>query len=264
MVVSKQMRIVVVLSFVLMIVVNVLANALPLNGLNTGQVSDLFPNLFTPAGYTFAIWGLIYLLLLLHVLYVCGAFHARSSSLKTVSAVRIERYFTISSLANSLWIVTWHYLLIPLSMVLIVVMLVSLARINGLLREAKLNTREKLFVRLPFSVYFGWITVATIANACVLLVSLGFAEVPYADLWTVAVLIVGLAIASTVALRNLDAAYALVVGWAYGGILVQHLSPAGQAGHYMDIIVTLLIGIAVLLAIVIVICTRPYREARRA
>lgn len=264
MAVSRGMKIAVVLSFVLMIAANALANILPLNGLNTGQVSDLFPNLFTPAGYTFAIWSLIYLLLFLHVLYVCGAFPGRCSSLEKERAVRLERYFIVSSLANAAWIFAWHYLIIPLSMVLIVVMLVCLANIAGLLRHKHLTLQEKILVKLPFSVYFGWITVATIANACVLLVSFGFGHVPYADIWTIAVLVVGLGIASATALKNLDPAYALVVIWAYVGILTQQLSPLGQAGHYAGIIATLVACIAMLAAVCIVIFTRLHRGARKA
>lgn len=264
MAVSRRMKIAVVLSFILMIALNALANILPLNGLNTGQVSDLFPNLFTPAGYTFAIWSLIYLLLFLHVLYVCGVFPAKRSSLNEDCALRIERYFIVSSLANAAWIISWHYLIIPLSMILIVVMLVCLAKISGLLRREKLTPQEKILVKLPFSVYFGWITVATIANACVLLVSFGFAQVPYADIWTIAVLIVGVGIASATALKNLDPAYALVVIWAYAGILTQQLSPLGQAGQYAGIIATLIVCIAILAAACIVIFARLHRGARKA
>lgn len=263
MAVSKRMKVAVVLSFFLMIAANALANALPLNGLNTGQVSDLFPNLFTPAGYTFAIWSLIYLLLFLHVLYVCGAFPVKYSSLKEDRAMPLERYFVISSLANAAWIISWHYLMIPLSMALIVVMLVCLAKISGLLRTTELGTQERILVKLPFSVYFGWITVATIANACVMLVAFGFADVPYADIWTIAVLIVGLGIASATALKNFDVAYVLVVVWAYAGILVQQLSPLGHAGEYPNIIATLVICLVLLAAVAIVIFTRLHRGARK-
>lgn len=258
------MKVAIVLSFVLMVTVNGLANILNFNGMNTGQVSDLYDNLFTPAGYTFIIWSLIYVLLLLHVLYAVGLFGFRRSAIYADTARSIEGAFIVSSLANAAWIFAWHYLITPLSMLLIVVMLVCLVKINGHLRGMKLGMRDKMFVRLPFSIYFGWITVATIANACVLLVSFGFTGAPYADIWTVGVLVVGLAIASAATVRNADVAYALVVVWAYIGILVRHLSPTGYGGQYVDVVVTLLVSIVVLVAIVIAVCVRKRRSNEKA
>lgn len=257
---STRMKVVIVFSFVLMVAVNGLANVFYFNGMNTGQVSDLYENLFTPAGYTFAIWSLIYLLLLLHVLYAAGLFRSPESVLDTETAQSIERAFIVSSLANAAWIFAWHYLITPLSMFLIVVMLVCLGKINGYLWGMRLNTRDKLLVRLPFSVYFGWITVATIANACAMLVSFGFTGAPYADIWTVVVLFGGLAIASVVTVKNADVAYALTVAWAYIGILVKHLSPMGYGGRYVDVVGTLLVCIVVLAAVVIAVCMKKRRN----
>lgn len=260
--VNVRTKILATLSFVLMITVNVLANVLPLNGMNTGQVSDLFPNLFTPAGYTFSIWSLIYLLLLAHVLCVWGVFHVSRMALEPGLLQRIEGIFVISCLANTAWIFAWQYLVTPLSMLLIVVMLICLAKINSLLRSARLNLQEGLLIRLPFSIYFGWITVATIANACVLLVSFGFTGMPYADLWTVGVLIVGLIIALATTLRNSDAAYALTVAWAYVGILVRYLSSAGYAQSYVGVVVVLAACIVALIVLAAIAFVRRRDAAR--
>src|SRR5690606_13691070 len=111
----------------------------------------------------------------------------------------------------------WHYKIIPLSMLLMLVILICLALITIRINKEKLTTNEKIFIRLPFSVYFGWITVATIANATTLLVDklgspvnlLGISEV----VWTVAILLVGLLIGVITTLKYRDIAYGLVIVW---------------------------------------------------
>lgn len=212
-------------SFLLMVAINALANALKLGGLSTGEVSGLYPNLFAPAGYAFAIWGLIYLLGALHVLYQLGIFRCRAGTANEPLLKRVAVAFSVSSLANAAWVFCWHYRNIPLSTVMILVMLTSLAYIMVLLRKTALSTREKLLVRLPFSVYFGWITVATIANLTVLLVALGWDRWGLSEaFWTAVVLIAGAAIGAAWIHFGRDPAYGLVLVWAYAGILVRHLT----------------------------------------
>ena len=159
--------------FVLMVLVNALANILPIGGVNTGQVSDSYPNLFAPAGITFTVWGVIYVLLALFILYQWGAFKGKSGA-GMEAALRIGPYFILSSAANIAWIFSWHYNIIPLSLALMIVILVTLIRAYQKINAGALSFKEKIFVRLPFSIYFGWITVATIANVTTLLVYLGW------------------------------------------------------------------------------------------
>jgi hypothetical protein len=225
-------------SFLIMIVVNVLAEALPLGGRTTEQVSDSHPNLFSPAGYTFAIWGLIYLLGALHVLYQLGIFRSRRAEADEKLLARIAVPFSISSLANAAWIFFWHYDQIAFSMAMMLVILFSLALILVMLRKKTLSKREKLLVKLPFSVYFGWITVATIANAATLLVSLGWDRWGLSDgFWTAVMLIAGLLIGAAWILRARDMAYGLVLVWAYTGIMVKHFTSLSGA-HPVVIAVT--------------------------
>jgi hypothetical protein len=136
-----------------MVTVNVLANILPINGRTTGQVSDFYPNLFAPAGFTFAVWGLIYLLLALHVLYQLGLFRgnrpARASLLNGMGVP-----FSLSCLANAAWIFSWHYHKIAFSVLFMAVILVCLIVIHVQTRWKRLSARETLFIRLPFSVLF--------------------------------------------------------------------------------------------------------------
>jgi hypothetical protein len=243
---QKILKLVVLISFLVMLFINALANILPINGISTGQVSDSYPNLFAPAALTFLIWGLIYLLLAAFILYLFGLFcYERENSGKLM---QISLYFAISSVANSLWLLSWHYDLIALSMLLMVILLLCLIKINQLTSDMSLSLKEKFFIRLPFSVYFGWITIATIANATVLLVSLGWGGFGLPEfIWAGIIIIAGTIIGSMVIFKNKDMAYGLALIWAYIGILVKHLSPYGFAGEYPLVIVTTSFCIVVIL-----------------
>ena len=241
-------RIVVLVTFLAMIAVNALANILPINGVTTGQISDSYPNLFAPAGLTFAIWGLIYALLGGYTLYQLEIFQGNSNTINTKLLDNIGMLFSISSIANAVWIFSWHYGLIPLSIVLMLVILVCLILINQNINTEHLSKREYFFIRLPFSVYFGWITVATIANATVLLVSLGWKGFGLAEeIWAVIIIFVGFLIGATTMLKNRDLAYGLVIVWAYAGILLKHVLAEGFGGQYFAVIATTTICIFLLL-----------------
>ncbi len=248
----------VVLTYVAMIAVNALANALPINGRTTGGVSDAYGNLFAPAGLTFAIWGVIYLLLGAHVLYQLGLFRADAGarlpsgkstgvgapSQRAALLGRVGVLFSLSSLANIAWILSWHYDLIGLSTVLLASMLVLLILITRTIQRADLSARDLVLVRLPFSVYFGWITVATIANITVWLVSIGWDGFGIAEsTWAVVIIAVGALIGTTVILRDRDVGYGLVLVWAYFGIWIKHTSSSGFDCAYPAVSATALIGI---------------------
>ncbi len=246
------LKIAVVVSYLVMVGVNSLANILPINGVGTGQVSDAYPNLFAPAGYAFAIWGLIYLLLAVFVLYFIGAIGRRDNEPQPEWMQSAARYFILSSLANAAWIFAWHYRLIPLSVVLMIVILVCLATISLKIMNAAGDRQLALLVRLPFSVYFGWITVASIANITVLLVSLGWDGWGWpTEWWTIIMLAAGTLIGGLTTLKQRDAAYGMVIVWAYGAIVFKHLTPAGFAGAYPSIILTASICIVLLLAAIV-------------
>ncbi len=237
----------VVVTYLAMITMNVLANALPLNGRRTGEVSDAYPSLFTPAGVTFSIWGVIYLLLGLHVLYQLGLFRGTAPDVgRSALLNRVGVLFAVSSLANVAWIFAWHYDVIALSAVLILVMLVCLILIADTLRVARLSTRERWFVGVPFSVYFGWITVATVANITVLLVSLkwdGFGI--SASVWATVIVLVAMAIGTTTMIYNRDVAYGLVLIWAYIGILIRQTSADGLDKRYPAVIAAVIVSLVI-------------------
>jgi len=251
-------------AYLVMILVNALANILPINGITTGEVSDSYPNLFAPAGLTFAIWGVIYLALAGYVLYQFGLIQRNKLDAQLASDQKIRLLFIVSSLANSVWIFAWHFRLIPLTLVLMLVLLISLAAINLITRRQTFETGGKILIRMPFAIYFGWITVATIANVTTLLVDIQWTGAGLSEqTWTALVLLAGLLIGwiTTVFLKS--TAYGLVLIWAYAGILLKHLSASGFAGQYTWVIVTV-IGCLVLFVIaLIVVVVRGRKGLRR-
>lgn len=259
--VSPGMKILVMAAFILMVVVNFLANTLPLNGRTTGAVSDSYPNLFAPAGITFSIWGVIYVLLGAYAVYQLLP-APKDGQPRPPSFVRVvARYFIISSLANTAWIFAWHHNAIFLSFVLISVILFCLVRIKLAMQGSVLSTREKLFLSLPFSVYFGWITVATIANVTALLVSIGWlGQVSSQVIWTVAALILGTAAGSLALMKFKDRTYGLVLVWAYAGIILKHVSRSGFGGSYPVVIAVA--GISILIFIGLGILVWPMQRRK--
>ncbi len=254
----------VAVTYLAMVAVNFLANALPLNGRRTGEVSDEYENLFTPAGLTFSIWGVIYLLLGLHVLYQLGLFRgARAEGERTALLNRVGVLFSISSVANTAWVFAWHYEMIPLSAVLITVILVCLILIANVLRTANLTVRERWFVQVPFSVYFGWTTVATVANITVLLVSLNWDGFGLPDAaWAAIIVVVAMVIGTVTTLRNRDVAYGLVLIWAFTGILIRQTSADALAGRYPGVIVAVVVSLLVFVVAEAVVLRRPVTQHR--
>lgn len=242
----KYVRILVLITFISMIAVNALANILPINGMTTGAISDMYVNLFAPAGITFAIWGLIYFMLGLFTLYQFGLFGWGKLDEKIIE--RVSVLFILTSIVNLLWIFAWHYNIIFLSMILIVTLLVLLIKIADLVNNKDITIKERIFVCTPFSVYFGWITIATIANITVLLVSLkwdGFGISPV--IWTMLILLVGTIIGILRMFKDVNPAYGLVFVWAYLGIWIKHTSITGFNNMYPEIVYTVISLIIALL-----------------
>jgi len=163
------------LGFLGTILVNALANILPINRITTGQVFDLYPNVFVPAGLTFAICGLIHVLLGIFVTYPLVP-SVRRDTQKVDFVRRIGPLFFVSGIANIGWTFAWHYQILPLSLVLMLVLLGCLAAIHLRLNIGKSSTTkaERYSPRLPFSMYLGWTTIATIANVTPLLVDMNW------------------------------------------------------------------------------------------
>ena len=242
-------KLLVVLAYLGMLTVNALSTLLPLNGVTPQQVSARYPNLFVPAGYTFSIWGIIYLALLLFVLYQLGLFQKKPPENDALNR-KLAVIFILTSLANAGWIFAFHYGALALSVVMTGSMLVCLIAARLYLAAQPLSPRETAFLQVPFSLYFGWLTVATIANATALLVSLGFGGFGISEaVWTMVILAIGAILAVVTALLYRDAAYLAVFLWAYAGILQNHLSPAGFGGVYPGVIAMASLCIAAFAAV---------------
>ena len=217
----------VIVTILVTLVINGLANALPINGLTTGQISDSFHVYFVPAGYVFSIWGLIYLGLIAFAI-----FQALPSQRENPRLRATGWWISLGGLSNSAWIFLWQYEHFPLTLVAMLVLLATLLVTYlrlGIGRTA-VSTAETWAVRLPFSIYLGWITVATVANVTVLLAYLkwdGFGIAP--ELWMGIVLAAVLAIAVLMNFTRRDVAYALVILWALAGISVKFTSVAAIA-----------------------------------
>jgi hypothetical protein len=233
------------LATVVTIVVNGLANALPINGQTTGEISDRFRVYFVPAGYVFSIWGLIYLALIAFAIYQALPGQRENPHLR-----RISYLFALSCVANSAWIFLWHYEFFELTLVamfgLLLLLIAIYLRLN--VGRARVSTAEKWLVHIPFSIYLGWITVATIANVTSVLYYLnwdGWGIRP--EVWAVIMLVVGAGIASAVSISRGDVAYVLVIVWAFIGIAVKHTDTpivAITAGLMALIVaLTLLVGV---------------------
>jgi len=225
-------------AYIAMVVVNFLANGLPINNRSTGAISDAYPNLFAPAGPAFSIWGIIYLLLGGYVLYQFVKKDQKTEDLLQ----KINPLFIATSLANISWIFAWHYDYIGLSVLIMAILLILLIKIADILRLEQFTKLEKISIWAPFSIYFGWITVAAIANITVFLVSIGWNRFGIADfVWTSIILLVGALIGILRMRKDKNIVYGMVLVWAYSWILFKHLSSGGFGGQYPTVIVTVIV-----------------------
>lgn len=202
-----------ILALIGVLTINALANILPINGMNTGEVSALYPNLFTPAGFTFSIWSAIYLLLIGFVLVQFSIQHRPYFT-------ELSLWFLASCVFNISWILVWHYQLIYASVLIMVLLLFSLTKIFLLLQLNEFTSwKEKLFIKLPVTFYLSWICVATIANISALLVSLSWeGGILSPSVWAIIMISVASLIGIFIAERYREPAFLLVLIWAFFGI----------------------------------------------
>lgn len=213
-------QIAVVIATIATVVVNILANTLPINGRNTGEISDQFGAYFVPAGYVFAIWGLIYLGLAAYTVYQMLPAQRENPRLRSIGWL-----YVLASAANIAWIFLWHYELFVWTLVAMAVLLLSLIaiylRLGTGCRPA--GVAETWLVRVPFSIYLGWITVATIANVTQTLWWAGWGRWGISEVvWLVIMLAVAVVLAAVMAIIRRDVAFLLVLVWAFIGIALKH------------------------------------------
>jgi hypothetical protein len=225
---NKQMfQILNIVAVIGTLIVNYLSNALPINGKIAGQLSDEIPNLFVPAGLTFAIWGIIYILIIMFAAYQARDLF-KKEKLEMPFIKKISYYFFLAGLANMSWIFAWHYQQVMISVVIMLVLFASLLKIYlnlGIGKEI-VSRKERIFIQVPISVYLGWITVATIANVTAFLVTINWDGLGVSDvLWAMIVIIVALIITLLMIITRKDVAYSLVIVWALLGIYIKRTNP---------------------------------------
>jgi hypothetical protein len=229
-------------AYILMVLVNGLVGSTTIiGGKITSEISDANPPLITPAGYVFSIWGIIYVLLGIFVVVQALPSEKGKDYKKSIGWL-----FVLSSIFNVVWIFLWQFEYLSLSVVLMFLLLASLISIYLRLDigKTKVGLREKFVVHVPFSTYLGWITIASIANIAVTLVSVnwgGFGIIP--ETWATLIIAVALLITILVLVKRADIAYGLVIIWAFLGIA------AGQIGNQNIIILAQASAVIVLLVV---------------
>ena len=212
-----------------MIFVNYLANALPLGGRNTGELASLYYNdpikvSIIPSGYAFAIWGVIYLLLAFFVVY-----QALPSQKGNEISRKIGWWYSVTCLFNIMWIFFWHLLDHVYSIIPMLFLLLSLIMLYQKLEigKAGVSLVDRLAYKAPFSIYLGWITVATVVNVSVFIVKIPslrqfFLSIASAEIWSILVLVVATLIGSATAFIKKDYLYPLVLVWALFAIATRN------------------------------------------
>lgn len=247
-------RILALASFGFVLVMNAVATALPLGGLSVGEVSRRYDTLFAPIDFTFGIWGLIYLGLTVYSL----------TQLAVDSPVTraIAPWFIAANLLNGSWIIAWRLELLWLSALILALLLFCLFKINQITTAKREDLLSTLSIRIPFAIYFGWVTVATIANISSLLVQQGLGDGFWlsAQSWTVVILVVAVVIGSATALVNASPAYSMVLVWAFWGIYSRHMAEFEWNQQYPAIILAVQILLPVLVLITIVAFIKWLRQ----
>lgn len=206
-------------SVALALTVNVLASALPLNGQNTGEISDRFPAYFVPAGYVFAIWFPIFVGWIAFAVYQALPAQRENPRLRNLGYT-----FALSGVFNAAWLFCWHYNQFGLSVLVMFILLGLL--IASYLRldvgRTPVGGAEKWSVDIPMSVYLGWITVAAVANVTTWLYAInwdGFGIAP--QVWAAIMIAVASLLGLLMTLTRRDSGYVLVLAWAFVGIAVK-------------------------------------------
>jgi hypothetical protein len=208
-------------AFVAVVVVNALANALPLNGQTTGEIANRLLVFTIPAGFSSIIWGVIYLFLAGYT-----AYQGLPSQREDIDLRRIAWLFLLASAANIAWLFLWHFQLFTLSLVAMLALLGSLIAIYLILGigRRRAGTAKNWTVHVPFSTYLGWITLATIANAAIVLSLSGWNGFGLSGrIWAGILIAVAALINLAVIATRTDVAFTLVILWSFAGIAARQV-----------------------------------------
>lgn len=246
---DKLQQILVIVATLGMILLNWLAATGVLGGVETGVISDRYPTHITPAGFAFAIWSVIYLGLIAFSIY-----QALPSNAEKFRGMR--RFYILSCAANGAWLYLWSQEMMIVSLGTIIVLLISLAVVNIKLRATETNA-EYWLAKVPFGLYFGWVTAATILNATITLVSVGV-DFPQTTTKIIgaSLMLIAAALGAFVRWKLKNYFYPLAIAWALTAIAVK------QSGQTL-IVTACAIGVIIcLIAAISFVMEMPSSEKR--
>jgi benzodiazapine receptor len=235
-----------IISLVFVLSLNALANILPINGYNTGQISAFYPNYFVPAGFTFGIWSIIYIMLIGFVICSIAAMGKKMDEQSKKLIQQASPFFQLTSLMNGTWILLWHHLFLGASVIVMIAFLVLLIMLY--LRISPLKKTVSPFMRFwtyhTFLVYLGWISVATIANTTALFVGLGWQGTPLEpQTWSVILILIALVLGIFFSGKLKEPAYGFVLSWAFFGIYGGQMEQARLVGIVAGLSLSILLAL---------------------
>lgn len=216
---TKVLALAVPFTLLITLYFNYLAATGQINGIATGDISELYPVLFTPAGYVFSIWSLIYLSLICFSIY---QLLPDNFSKPQLNRLRILVIFNL--LLNSTWIILWQYQYLLPSLLIMILLLINLITVYlSVQKQSYTSLIQKFCLKWPFSLYLGWISVATIANTSVVLYSLNWNQFGLSDVfWTSTMIIIAAILAVILQWKYRDFVFSGVIVWAIIGITLKH------------------------------------------
>ena len=235
---AMPFRILNLISVIIMISANILFEVLPLNGISTAQVSNAHDTILTPPGFTFSIWGLIYLWLLLGGLFQAGLFYTKKDADNPDLIYAVKSLFPIACLIDIVWLVMWHYELILLCLIEIVLLWLALLLVYLRLLPEIRTLKERLFLLCPISLFLSWISAASLLNLTVLIHDsssdmLGLGMLP----WSIAVLLILFAISEFFIIKYADYVFGLTALWVFAGIITRFFLISEDSSNLMSIVV---------------------------
>lgn len=242
--------------FILMLLVNLIADFISLNGVKATQILSINPALFSPANYTFFIWSFIFIALGVFTIYQFKAYNGKNKKLGAV-IMNISIFFLVSAIGNIGWVFALRWNNIPLTIVHLIFIIVALIIAYTRINNSDLPKRDELFFKTPFSIYFGWVTSMFLVDMSVWLQNIGWTGCSISEqTWTILATLLLFIIGLTITYVFNDIAYGLTILWALVGIFVKHISKGGFAGQYIWIIACLTVSIIFMSIIIIRIIYR--------
>ncbi len=231
--------------YLVTIAINAMGATGLINRLSQKQVSDRYDTFITPSPAAFSIWGVIYTLLLVSLVYLIIR-HREPGAAKATETISLP--FWLSSAANILWIVTFSFEWIGVSTLMIFAFVIILALLN--LKLKWISGKERSLLALTFGLYNGWLLIASVVNTAAYLVQVKWAAFGLApDTWAVIILSASILITAGIQIRLRNAMLTLPIAWAYFGIWQRHGAQGAFAGQYPAVLAASLIGSALLILI---------------